>query len=120
MRLEVAFVRAGGILFSGTDPSVEGTIPGYANQRQVELLVEAGLTPLEAIKISTKNAADYLGRSDRVGTVAAGKQADLQVIDGDPATDIADVRKLEIVFRAGVGYDPEKLRAPLRGKVGLF
>jgi imidazolonepropionase-like amidohydrolase len=120
MKLEAAFVRAGGYLMSGTDPSVRGVIPGYANQRQVELLVEAGLTPLEAIRISTKNGADYLGRGARVGTVAAGKQADLQVIDGDPSANIADVRKLEIVFRAGVGYDPEKLRAPIRGKVGLF
>jgi hypothetical protein len=120
MRLELAFVRAGGYLMAGTDPSVAGTIPGYANQRQVELMVEGGFTPLEAIRIATKNGADYLGRGARVGTIAAGKQADLQVIDGDPSTNIADVRKLQTVFRAGVGYDPEKLRAPLRGKVGLF
>jgi len=59
-------------------------IPGYSDQRQAELLVESGLTPLEAIKVCTLNGATYLGRADRIGSIAVGKQADLVVIDGNP------------------------------------
>ena len=80
MALERAFVRAGGLLIAGTDPTGGGgVIPGYANQRQLELLVEAGFTPLEAIRIGTLNGARYLGRDARVGSIAPGKQADLVV-----------------------------------------
>ena len=97
-----------------------GVIPGYANQRQVELLVEAGFTPLEALTISTLNGATYLGRDKSVGSIAIGKQADLVVINGNPATTIADIRKVETVFKHGVGYDPAKLIASVQGKVGLW
>jgi len=86
MALEVAFVRAGGLLLAGTDPTANGGIvAGYSNQREVELLVEAGFTPLEAIRIATLNGATYLGRADRVGSIVRGKQADLVVIAGDPS-----------------------------------
>lgn len=119
--LERAFARAGGMLIAGTDPTGGGgVIPGYSNQRQLELLVEAGFTPLEAIRIGTLNGATYLGRDSRVGTIAAGKQADLVVLDGDPSTTIADVRKVETVFKQGVGFDPAKLIASVTGKVGLW
>ncbi|HTI37959.1 MAG TPA: amidohydrolase family protein [Vicinamibacterales bacterium] len=121
MALERAFARAGGLLVAGTDPTGGGgVIPGYSNQRQLELLVEEGFTPLEAIKIGTLNGATYLGREARIGTIARGKQADLVVVDGDPSTNIADVRKVQTVFKQGVGYDPEKLIASVRGKVGLW
>jgi imidazolonepropionase-like amidohydrolase len=121
MALELAFARAGGLLVAGTDPTgAGGVIPGYSNQRQIELLVQAGFTPLEAIGIATLNGAKYLGRDKRIGTIAAGKQADLVVINGDPSTTIGDVRKVEIVFRQGVGYDPAKLIASVAGRVGLF
>jgi imidazolonepropionase-like amidohydrolase len=119
--LEVAFVRAGGTLLVGTDPTGGGgVIAGYANQRALELLVESGFTPLEAIKIGTLNGATFLGRASKVGSIAVGKQADLVVIDGNPAANIADIRKVELVFKQGIGYDPEKLIASVRGKVGLF
>ena len=95
-------------------------MPGFSNQRQLELLVEAGFSPLEAIKIGTLNGARYLGRDARVGSIAAGKQADLVVIDGDPSRTIADVRKVETVFKQGVGFDPAKLIASVSGKVGLW
>ena len=63
MQLERAFARAGGMLIAGTDPTGSGgVIPGYSNQRQLELLVEAGFTPLEAITIGTLNGAKYMGR----------------------------------------------------------
>jgi imidazolonepropionase-like amidohydrolase len=120
MAFELAFARAGGLLVAGTDPTgYGGVVAGFSNQREVELLVEAGFSPLEAISIATLNGAKYLGRDRRVGTVAVGKQADLIVVRGDPATDIRDIEKVEIVFKQGVGYDPEKLIASVRGKVGL-
>jgi enamidase len=99
---------------------IGGVIAGYSNQRALELLVEAGLTPLDAIKVATLNGATFLGRGALVGSIAAGKQADLVVIDGDPSTRIDDVRKVTLVFKQGVGYDPEKLIASVRGRVGLF
>ena len=119
--MEVAFYRAGGLLIAGTDPTGGGgVIPGYSDQRQIELLAEGGLTPLEAIKVCTLNGATYLGRANRVGSISAGKQADLVVIDGDPSTHIDDVRKVELVFKQGVGYDPAKLINSVKGRVGLF
>src|SRR4051812_5873220 len=119
--MELAFFRAGGLLLAGTDPTAAGgVIPGYSDQRQVELLAESGLTPLEAIKVCTLNGATYLGRADRIGSIAVGKQADLVVIDGNPAAIISDIRHVTMVFRQGVGYDPAKLIESVRGKVGLF
>jgi imidazolonepropionase-like amidohydrolase len=119
--LEVAFFRAGGLLVAGTDPTGGGgVVPGFSNQRAIELLVESGLTPLEAIKVGTLNGATYLGRADRIGSIAAGKQADLVVINGNPAANIADVRRVELVIKQGVGYDPAKLIASVKGRVGLF
>jgi imidazolonepropionase-like amidohydrolase len=121
MAMERAFVAAGGLLTAGTDPTgAGGVLPGYSNQRTLELLVEAGFPPLEAVKIGTLNGARYLGREARVGSIAVGKQADLVVIDGNPAADIASVRKVQQVFREGVGYDPAKLVASVSGKVGLW
>jgi hypothetical protein len=121
MALELAFARAGGLLLAGTDPTGSGgVIPGYANQRQVELLVEAGFTPVEAIAISTRNGAQYLGRAARIGTIAVGKQADLIVIKGDPSRTIADIRNVETVFKQGIGFDPVKLIDSRRERVGLW
>jgi len=121
MAMELRFARAGGLLLAGTDPTgYGGVIPGFSDQREVELLVEAGFTPLEAIRICTLNGARYLGRADRIGSLAVGKQADLVIIDGNPAEDISDIRKVEMVFRQGVGYDPQKLIGSVSGKVGLY
>ena len=121
MALERAFARAGGLLIAGTDPTGGGgVIPGFANQRQVELLVDAGFTPLEAISIATFNGAKYLRRDKTVGSLAVGKQADLVVIDGNPAAAIADIRKVETVFKHGIGYDPGKLIDSVKGKAGIW
>ncbi len=121
MTLEREFARAGGRLVAGTDPTgFGGVIPGFSNQRQLELLVEAGFTPLEAIRIGTLNGAEYLGIARRTGSLAPGKQADLVVVRGDPATSIGDVRNVEMVFKQGVGYDPAKLIASVKGNVGLY
>ncbi len=121
MALEKAFADAGGLLVAGTDPTGSGgVIPGYSNQRQIELLVEEGFTPLEAIRISTFNGAKYLGREARIGSIVVGKQADLMLVVGDPSTLIADVRNVDTVFRRGIAYDPAKLIASVKGKVGLW
>jgi imidazolonepropionase-like amidohydrolase len=120
MEFEQAFVKAGGLLLAGLDPTgIGGVIPGFGDQREVELLVEAGFTPLEAIHIATSNGAQYLGELDRIGTVAAGKQADLVVIKGDPSAKISDIENVEIVFKNGVGYDSARLIESVRGLVGI-
>ena len=121
LALERAFAKAGGLLIAGTDPTGGGgVVPGYSNQRQLELLVEAGFSPLEAISIGTSNGAKYLGRDARVGTIAVGKQADLVVVNGDPSTTIGDVRNVEVVFKQGVGFDPAKLIDSVKSKAGLW
>ena len=121
LALERAFAKAGGLLIAGTDPTGGGgVVPGYSNQRQLELLVEAGFSPLEAISIGTSNGAKYLGRDARVGTIAVGKQADLVVVNGDPSTTIGDVRNVDVVFKQGVGFDPVKLIDSVKTKAGLW
>lgn len=121
MQLERAYARAGGLLIVGTDPTGGGgVIPGFSNQRAVELLVEAGFTPVEAIRIATLNGATYLGRANLVGSIAAGKQADLVIVNGNPAERIGDIRNVELVFKQGVGYDPAKLIGSVKGKVGIW
>src|SRR5579864_7861214 len=116
---EYAFAQAGGLLLAGLDPTgMGGVIAGFGDQREVELMVEAGFTPLEAIHIATANGAQFLGDLDRIGTIAPGKQADLVVIKGDPSKKIEDIENVETVFKDGVGYDSEKLIESVRGVVG--
>jgi hypothetical protein len=120
MAFELAFVRAGGLLIAGPDPTGNGgTLPGFGDQREVQLLVEAGFTPVEAIRIATLNGARYMGREDSIGSIAPGKHADLVVLNGDPTQRIADIENVEIVFKDGYGYDPVKLNASVRGMVGI-
>jgi hypothetical protein len=119
LAFERAFVRAGGLLMTGADPTgFGGVVAGFADLRGIELLVEAGFTPLEAIHIATENGATYLGESSKIGTIAAGKQADLVVVRGDPSTTISDIEKTEIVFRDGIGWDSAKLIESVKGTVG--
>ena len=120
MEFEREFVMQGGMLLAGLDPTgYGGVIAGFGDQREVELLVEAGFTPVEAIHIATSNGAEFLGELDKIGTLAAGKQADVAVIDGDPSGNIKDIEKVETVFKDGVGYDSAKLIESVRGFVGL-
>jgi len=119
MDFEHAFAQAGGLLLAGLDPTgMGGVIAGFGDQREVELLVEAGFTPVEAIHIATANGAQFLGELDRIGTIAAGKQADLVVIKGDPSKRIEDIENVETVFKDGIGYDSAKLIESVRGVVG--
>jgi hypothetical protein len=120
MDFELAFAKAGGLLLAGPDPTGNGgVLPGFGDQREVELLVEAGFTPLEAIHIATENGAIYLGRIERIGTLAPGKQADIVLIKGDPSRKIGDIENVETVFKAGVGYDSQKLIEAVKGQVGI-
>lgn len=119
MEFEHDFAKAGGLLLAGLDPTgIGGVIPGFGDQREVELLVEEGFTPLEAIHIATSNGAQYLG-DDHIGTIAAGKNADLAVVKGDPSKKIDDIENVEIVFKDGVGYDSAKLIESVKGLVGI-
>ena len=121
LALERAFVAAGGLLIAGPDPTGRGAVlPGFGDQRGIELLVEAGFSPVEAIKIATLNGAAYLGRDKEIGSIAQGKHADLVVIKGDPSKRIADVENVEIVFKDGVGYDPRKLLESVKGRYGQY
>ena len=120
MAFERAFVKAGGLLLAGCDPTGNGAVlAGYGDWRDVELLVDAGFTPLEALKIHSLNGAIWLGQQERIGTIAPGKDADLVVVQGDPSRNVADIEKVEIVFKGGVGYDPHKLVESVRGIVGV-
>ncbi|HLJ85701.1 MAG TPA: amidohydrolase family protein [Candidatus Angelobacter sp.] len=119
MQFERAFVKAGGKLLAGLDPTgIGGIVAGFGDQREVELLVEAGFTPLEAIKIATLNGAEFLGEADHVGSLAVGKQADIAIVHGDPSTNIQDIENVEVVFKDGVGFDSKKLIDSVRGQVG--
>ena len=120
MQFERDFVKAGGLLLSGEDPTgYGGVLAGFGDQRQTELLVAAGFTPLEAIHIATQNGAEFLGESARIGTLKAGKRADLVVINGDPSQKISDIENVELVFKDGIGYDSRKLIDSVQGAVGL-
>lgn len=118
MAFERAFVAAGGKLLAGADPTGwGGAMAGFADQREIELLVDAGFAPEKAIAIATSNGARFLSENDR-GTIAPGMRADLVAIDGDPVKRIADIRNVETVFKDGVAYDPARLLAGARGRVG--
>lgn len=114
------FYAMGGKLVVGTDPTGAGrTIAGYSNQRMIELLIETGFTLPEAIKISTLNGAIYLGIDKETGTVEAGKTADLVLINGDLEKDVSNIRKMEIVFKEGIGFSSAKIFDSVKGKLGL-
>jgi imidazolonepropionase-like amidohydrolase len=118
---EKQFADMGGLLMAGIDPTGAGrVIPGYADRHVPELLVEAGFTLPEAIKISSLNAARYLGIDNETGTVAVGKKADLVLINGDIEKDMLNMRKTEIVFKNGTGFDSQKLFDSVKGLVGLY
>jgi imidazolonepropionase-like amidohydrolase len=120
MQFERAFVKAGGLLMAGCDPTgYGGVVAGYGDQRGLELLVEAGFTPVEAIHIATQNGAIFLGEDNSIGSIAAGKAADLVVLDGNPAQNIEAVETVKTVFKDGRGYDPIKLTQSVQGLVGL-
>jgi imidazolonepropionase-like amidohydrolase len=119
-RFEREFVAAGGLLMAGCDPTgYGGVVPGFGDQRNIELLVEAGFTPVEAIRIASFNGAIYMGKDNEIGSIAAGKAADLVVLGGNPAEKIESIEKVETVFKDGIGYDPAKLIQSVSGRMGV-
>ncbi|MFN2399768.1 MAG: amidohydrolase family protein [Gemmatimonadaceae bacterium] len=119
-QFDYEFVKAGGLLAAGVDPTGNGgALPGFGDQRNYELLIEAGFTPVQAIQIMTSNGAKVLGAFDKYGSVTVGKLADLVVIKGDPISTHADIRNVVTVFKDGVGYDSAKLIESVRGIVGV-
>jgi imidazolonepropionase-like amidohydrolase len=120
LALEKKFYAAGGLLVAGSDPTGYGaTIAGHGSLREVELLVEVGLTPVEAIQVASYNGARLLGIEKDVGSIEPGKAADLFVVAGDPSRTISEIRNIETVFKDGVGYDAKKLLDSVKGCVGI-
>ena len=121
-RLEKRFLQMGGTLLVGTDTPGPGggVIPGFGARRELEVMVEEGFSFPEALQAATLNGARYLGRAASVGSIEVGKRADLVLIDGDPTADIMALDRMPLVFKAGIGYDTDKIFAALRGKIGLY
>jgi enamidase len=121
MKLEKMFVEAGGTLLAGTDPTgYGGVIPGFSGKREVELLVEAGFSFPEALKIATLNGARFLGRDGEVGSLEMGKRADIAVVEGDPMKNASAIDSMPLVFKKGIGYDSYKIFDAVKGQVGLY
>jgi hypothetical protein len=120
MAFEVAFFRAGGLLGAGVDPTGQGgALPGFGDQRNYELLIEAGFTPEEVVRIMTHNGARILGVERDLGSIEVGKVADLVVLQGDLMANPLVIRSTTVVFKDGVGYNPVPLIASVRGRVGI-
>jgi len=118
MRWERMFVEAGGLLGAGSDPWGTGFLPGFGDLRNVELLVEAGFTFEQAIRIATLNGARILGQDAELGSITVGKRADLVVVRGDPVTDPPAIYEVVTVFKDGLGFDSARLRAAVEGTIG--
>jgi imidazolonepropionase-like amidohydrolase len=120
LAFDKAFYDAGGTLASGVDPTGNGgALPGFGDQRGYELLREAGFTAEQAVQVVSLNGAKILGVSDRLGSVEKGKVADVVLLRGDLVKDPSAIRNVEVVFKDGVGYDPAKLIAAVKGRVGI-
>ncbi|AKM06771.1 amidohydrolase family protein [Pelagerythrobacter marensis] len=117
LAFERRFVAAGGTLLMGPDFG-RHAVPGFGNQRGFELLVEAGFTVPEAVRIATLNGASALGIGHRVGRIAPGFEADLILIAGDPVRRPRDIRKVETVFVNGHAIAPAPLIEAARGRFG--
>ncbi|WP_323761693.1 amidohydrolase family protein [Maricaulis sp.] len=104
-----ALHQAGVRLTVGSDSGVMVSPHGVSTLREMEILVEAGLTPLEAIQAATLNGADVLGMDGQIGCLAVGCAADLILVDGDPTQDLARLHDLEAVMRDGRWLDRDRL-----------
>lgn len=120
LQFEAEFVRRGGTLLAGADPTGDRSVlAGYADLREIELLNKAGFSVPQALKIATLNGSTFLGIANRTGSIEVGKQADLVVIKGDPAENVADIRNVQTVFRRGRGFDSKRMMDDVQGVVGL-
>jgi hypothetical protein len=120
MAFERAFVAAGGKLMAGVDPTGwGGVVAGFGDQREVELLFEAGFPAEKALQISTSNGASFLEQRD-LGTLEPGSRADIVILNGDPVHNIADIRKVDTVIKDGIAYDPTALLESVQGSLGAI
>jgi len=103
------FFHAGGPVAAGTDELTPGVVPGFSLHRELELMVQAGLTPMQAIQAATKAGADFLGRSNEVGTIETGKLADLIIVDGQPHVRISDIRNVSTIIKDGMAFEKSAL-----------
>ena len=109
VRASAAMVKA---LFDAGVPIVAGTdgaLPGHSVLRSIEMYVEAGMTPMQAIESATRVPAEAMGLIADSGTIVAGKRADLVVLDADPLAAISNIRKLRWVIANGRVMEPDKL-----------
>ncbi|MFC3051530.1 amidohydrolase family protein [Kordiimonas pumila] len=121
MRMEKRFVEMGGTLLAGTDPTgYGGIIPGWSAVREVQLLIEAGFSISEAVKISTLNGARFLERGHLIGSVEPGKRADFILIDGNPVNDPHQLENIDYVFKEGIGFNAKSILEAMKGKIGLY
>lgn len=106
---------AGGRIVAGTDTPTPGVVPGFSLHRELEFLVQAGLSPMRAIQAATKTAAEVLGKADELGTIEAGKLADLIIVRGQPHVRIRESREVATVVKNGVAIETAGLLAlPVR------
>ncbi|MBV9508050.1 MAG: amidohydrolase family protein [Acidobacteriia bacterium] len=101
--------RAGGHIVAGTDTPSPGLVPGFSLHRELELLVQAGLSPMQALQAATKTAAEFLGKSGELGTLEVGKIADLIIVDGAPHVRISDIRRVQTVLTGGTVFSASEL-----------
>lgn len=119
MRTTKAFYDAGGTITLGTDnPSHGGYLAGFSAHRELQTLVLAGIPPAAALRAATINGARALDVSSTLGTIEAGKLADLFVIRGNPLKKITNTRNVQMVMKDGIPYDPKELLARCIGKIG--
>ncbi|MDW3652784.1 MAG: amidohydrolase family protein [Bacteroidia bacterium] len=116
LQYDIQYYRMGGLLVSGSDPEAH-ILPGFGDQKNYEIFIRAGLQAEEALQIMCLNGAKLLERED-LGSIEEGKVADIQLIDGDLEKNPRLIRKLEMVIRKGMAYDPEKLLNSLKGSLG--
>ncbi len=120
MAYEKAFVDAGGLMGAGVDPTGNGgALPGYGDQRNYELFIETGFTPLQAVQIMSLNGARILGVDRDLGSVEKGKIADLVVLRGDLTANPSVIRETVTIFKDGIGYDSMKMLDSVKGLVGI-
>jgi imidazolonepropionase-like amidohydrolase len=101
-------------VLAGTDCPNVAIVSGYSLHRELELLVRAGLPPLDALLAATRYPAALLGKADRLGTIAPGRAADMLVLSADPLLDIRNTRRIERVVARGLVYEPDALLAAAR------
>ncbi|MGH8251948.1 MAG: amidohydrolase family protein [Steroidobacteraceae bacterium] len=105
---------AGITIVMGTDAGNIGTLHGPSIHREMRMMVESGLTPLEVLRSATTNGAMALGRAEDLGEISAGKLADLVVLDADPLAEVGNLARVHRTIKDGVVYDPEALMRSIR------